>query len=173
MEIPMKQVIVACLAIVLLGSAACNPAWAWGGGGHGGGFGGGGGHYGGGGGFGGGGHYGGGYGWGGHYGGYGGGWGYGRGGYYGGYYGGIGIGIYGPGLGYYGSPYYSPYYAYPPAVVTVPVAPPVYIQQANPQPATQPQANYWHYCRNPEGYYPYVKECPDGWQQVAPQPSDR
>ena len=99
---------------------------------------------------GGGGGHGGGGGWGGHYGGghYGGGWGYGRGGYYGGY----------------------PYYPYPPVVSTVPVAPPVYIQQAAPQPVPQPQADYWHYCRNPEGYYPYVKECPGGWQQVAPTP---
>ena len=69
---------------------------------------------------GGGGWHGGGGGWGGHYGGghYGGGWGYGHGGYYGGF---------GLGLGYYGG---YPYYAYPPAVVTVPVAPPVDIQQA-------------------------------------------
>ena len=74
------------------------------------------------------------------------------------------------GLDFYGSPHYSPYYAYPPVVSTVPVAPPVYIQQAAPQPVPQPQADYWHYCRNPEGYYPYVKECPGGWQQVAPTP---
>ena len=38
------------------------------------------------------------------------------------------------------------------------------------QPATASQANYWHYCRSAEGYYPYVKECPDGWEQVAPTP---
>ena len=38
------------------------------------------------------------------------------------------------------------------------------------QPATESQANYWHYCRSAEGYYPYVKECPDGWEQVAPTP---
>jgi hypothetical protein len=59
----------------------------------------------------------------------------------------------------------------------VPTAPPVYIQQQQPQPqqqaAPQPQINYWHYCRNPEGYYPYVKKCPDGWLQVAPQPSSQ
>jgi len=105
---------------------------------------------------------------------HGGGWGYGDGGYYGrgccygGYYGGIGLGL-GYGLGgYYGS---YPYYAYPPVVSTVPVAPPAYIQQAAPQQLPpQPQANYWHYCRNPEGYYPYVKECPGGWQQVSPTP---
>jgi hypothetical protein len=98
---------------------------------------------------------------------YGGGWGYGR----GGYYGGIGLGLYGMGLGYGLGYYGSPYYAYPPIVNTVPVAPPVYIQQAAPQPLPpQPQANYWHYCRSPEGYYPYVKECPGGWQQVSPTP---
>ena len=141
----MKQITVACLVIVLIGSITSTSVWAHGGGGgHGGGCGG----------------------WGGHYGGghYGGGWGYGRGGYYGGI--GLGLGL-GYGLGYYGG---YPYYAYPPVVSTVPVAPPVYIQQAAPQPVPQPQANYWHYCRNPEGYYPYVKECPGGWQQVAPTP---
>lgn len=83
----------------------------------------------------------------------------------------------GYGLGMYGYPSYgfvpwygfTPGYAYPP-VVAVPSAPPVYIQQPQAiQP--QPQAdNYWHYCRNPEGYYPYVKSCPDGWLQVSPQP---
>jgi hypothetical protein len=35
---------------------------------------------------------------------------------------------------------------------------------------SQGSSNYWHYCRNPEGYYPYVKNCPNGWLQVAPQP---
>jgi hypothetical protein len=32
----------------------------------------------------------------------------------------------------------------------------------------QQQSSYWHFCRNPEGYYPYVKECPGGWMKVAP-----
>lgn len=97
------------------------------------------------------------------------GWGY-RGG---GFYGGI---VIGPGLGYgggwgWGWPYYPPYYAYPPAVVTVPVptSPPVYIEQGV-QPAPQDPANYWHYCSNPPGYYPTVQECPGGWQLVPPQP---
>ena len=137
----MKRLTTACLAIVLAGLMTISPVWAHGGGGHGGGFGGGGG-----------GHYGGGY-----YGGY-------RGGYYG------GIGIYGLGLGYYGWPYYSPYYAYPPAVVTVPASPPVYIEQGGGQPAPQSQSNYWYYCADAQAYYPYVKECPGGWQQVSPQP---
>ena len=95
---------------------------------------------------------------------------YGYGGYggYGGYsrygYGGYGFGGYG-----YGYPfYYPPTYAYPPTVV-VPATPPVYIQREQPQ-SVQPQTNYWHYCQNPEGYYPYVKSCPGGWLRVAPQP---
>jgi len=75
---------------------------------------------------------------------------------------------------YYGAPFYPfygyayPYYApvYPPAVVTVPAAPPTYVQQAPPAPVVQ--QNKWYYCTNPEGYYPYVKECPGGWQQVEP-----
>jgi len=74
--------------------------------------------------------------------------------------------------------YYYPYppYYYPavPVVVTPP-APPVYIEQGQ-----QPQqadgalpSNYWYYCQNPQGYYPYVKECQGGWQQVSPQPPAR
>lgn len=64
--------------------------------------------------------------------------------------------------------YYPPPLYYPPAVITVPAAPPpVYIEQAPAPPTAQ---NYWYYCANPEGYYPYVKECPGGWQKVAPQP---
>lgn len=57
-------------------------------------------------------------------------------------------------------------------MVTVPVMPPVYMeqQQGSGQPdAVESQINYWHYCRNPEGYYPYVKKCLDGWMQVVPR----
>ena len=119
--------------------------------------------HGGGGGHGGGGHMGGG---GGHFG-YGGGF---HGGYYGGYRGGLYFGLgfpyygYGYGYPYYGYPYAYPYYS--PAVVA---APQTYIQQ--PAPVTQQNpAGYWYYCNNPEGYYPYVKACPNGWQQVSPTP---
>lgn len=144
----MKQIKVACLVIVLIGSITSNSVWARGGGGHGGGFGGG--------------HYSGGH--------HGGGWGYGHGGYYNGI--GLGLGLLGLGygLGYYGGPYYSPYYAYPPTVVTIPVTPPVYIQQSPPVTQQYPPG-YWYYCNNPDGYYPYIKECPQGWQQVDPIPS--
>lgn len=66
--------------------------------------------------------------------------------------------------------YYPPYY--PPVVIERPA--PVYIEQAPPAVATPappaPQTNYWYYCSAAKGYYPYVKECPSGWQKVLPQP---
>lgn len=69
---------------------------------------------------------------------------------------------------YFSYPYY-PYYPYYPPVVTVPTEPPVYIERDPPQ-SQQLPSGYWYYCSNPEGYYPYVKECPSGWRQVDPIP---
>jgi hypothetical protein len=112
----------------------------------------------------------------------------GHGGYYGhgghgGYYGhsNVGVGVvidpfwFGFGPGYYARPYYyppyyySPYY-YPPAVVSAPAEPPVYIERGEAvEPAPQASPS-WYYCADPQGYYPYVKQCPGGWQAVAPQP---
>jgi hypothetical protein len=69
-------------------------------------------------------------------------------------------------------PDYSYGYSYPPApVIAVPAPPPVYIQQPQPLPSQPeaPSSYYWHYCREPEGYYPYVRKCPGGWLRVAPQ----
>ncbi len=47
------------------------------------------------------------------------------------------------------APYPDPYR---PPVVVVPPAP------------TPPQ--YWYYCTNPAGYYPYVAQCAVNWQRV-------
>lgn len=72
--------------------------------------------------------------------------------------------------------YYGPYpYYYPPAVVTVPSAPTVYVEQGEPQAApgssAAPQSQgYWYFCADSKTYYPYVKECPGGWQRVTPRP---
>lgn len=95
-------------------------------------------------------------------------WGHHGGGHFGFYFGAPFYPYYGYGYGFPAYPY--PYY--PPAVVTVPAAPQTYIQQAPAvqQAAPQNQSNFWHYCNNPEGYYPYVKECPSGWQLVEPTP---
>jgi hypothetical protein len=74
---------------------------------------------------------------------------------------------------YYPSPPYyyppPPYYYYPP-VVTVPSSPPVYIEKGGEEAGAPQESNYWHYCDNPRGYYPEVKECPGGWQRVSPRP---
>ena len=77
---------------------------------------------------------------------------------------------------HYPPPYYPRYY--PPVVVVQPPAPLVYIEQAPmpaaplppPAPAAAAPANYWYYCAAARAYYPYVGECPGGWQQVLPQP---
>ncbi len=94
---------------------------------------------------------------------------------------GIGVGLgwgYGWGWGW-GGPYYYPPYYYPPSYYppysygySVGVAPPVYVQRQDLEPAAPPPS-YWYYCRNPEGYYPSVKECSEGWIQVVPQPPDQ
>lgn len=58
---------------------------------------------------------------------------------------------------YYPAPVY-----YPPTIVQVPAAPAA--QQA-------PAPDYsWYYCPSAKGYYPYVRDCPGGWQRVSPTP---
>ncbi len=76
---------------------------------------------------------------------------------------------------YYYYPPYRPYYYQPvyyPAPVVVQQQPTVYIEQAAPQVQQQPAAGYWYYCADSRAYYPYVKDCPAGWQRVAPQPGN-
>ena len=65
-------------------------------------------------------------------------------------------------------PPYPPYYYYPP-VVAVPAAPPTYVEQGGAQAAPSQSSSYWYYCAESKTYYPYVKECPEGWQRVKPQ----
>jgi hypothetical protein len=68
----------------------------------------------------------------------------------------------------------------------VPTSPPQYIEQGQdgtlemdsggyvpqaPQQQAQPQQEaYWYHCTRPDGYYPYIKACPGGWQKVPAQP---
>jgi hypothetical protein len=73
---------------------------------------------------------------------------------------------------YFGYP--PPPYPYYPAPFVTQVAPPVYIEQ---YPVQQPQAQMasappssWYFCQSSSNYYPYVQECPEGWQLVSPQP---
>ncbi|MCL1886604.1 MAG: hypothetical protein FWG01_01520 [Betaproteobacteria bacterium] len=57
-----------------------------------------------------------------------------------------------------------PPYAYP---VVIPVEPATtyYIQRRADE---IPSPQYWYYCTQPQGYYPYVKECRGNWQKVIP-----
>lgn len=65
-------------------------------------------------------------------------------------------------------PYYYPPYPYVPPVVTVPSSPPTYVEREVRGPEAEPA--YWHFCRESNAYYPYVRECPGGWQRVSPLP---
>jgi hypothetical protein len=82
---------------------------------------------------------------------------------------GLGFGFGFPGY-YYPAPYYYPaYYPYPyspPTQVVVQQAP-VYTERQDVH-----ESGYWYYCGAARGYYPYVKECPGGWQKVSPQPQN-
>mgnify|MGYP001047157561 CR=1 FL=1 len=65
-----------------------------------------------------------------------------------------------------------------PAPQTVVVAPtaPVFIERAAAETEAPAQQVWWYWCTGAGAYYPYVKECPGGWQRVAPQtavPADR
>jgi len=100
---------------------------------------------------------------------------HGGGGYYrgGGYYHGsghivVGGGFwFGPGWGWgpgwWGSAGYPyPYYSYPPYVIQQ--QPSVYEMQT-PQ---RDEEYYWYFCPDSKNYYPYVKQCPNGWLKVVP-----
>ena len=80
----------------------------------------------------------------------------------------IGFGF---GFPYYAAPwYYYPPPAYYPAPVVIQQQPPVYVERQDAAPETQ---NYWYYCADSKTYYPYVKECPAGWQRVPATPAPR
>ena len=88
-------------------------------------------------------------------------------GFHGGHgWGGVGVSIeVGPYWWPYGYPYAYPY------VYPYTYSPPIYVQPSQPlsiQPPSSPPV--WYYCDNPEGYYPYVLQCPGGWRTVAPSP---
>lgn len=54
----------------------------------------------------------------------------------------------------------------PPVVVSRPA--PVYIEQ--PPVAVAPaRTGWWYFCDSAGAYHPYVRDCPGGWRQVAPQ----
>jgi hypothetical protein len=68
---------------------------------------------------------------------------------------------------YYNTPPAGPAYAAAPAYYNTPPAASSYYAPA----PTRPQGE-WYYCANAGSYYPYVRDCPGGWQRVPAQPPD-
>jgi hypothetical protein len=98
-----------------------------------------------------------------------------RGGFYGGF---------GPGFGFY-DPWYDPFWGprfgygygygygfygyYPPparVIVRERIPEPGYL----PPPDAPPPAQNWYRCDNPQGFYPYVRNCNGPWQSVPVTP---
>ena len=82
------------------------------------------------------------------------------------------------GFGVY-APLWTPppvYYAPPPVVVRQGyVQPPAnyapnYGPNYAPNSAPSEDYGYWYYCANPQGYYPYVRQCSGQWQTVPAMP---
>lgn len=46
-------------------------------------------------------------------------------------------------------------------------APPIYVAPT-PSVYIEQGSDYWYYCTDPAGYYPYIQSCPQGWLQVVP-----
>ena len=95
--------------------------------------------------------------------GHGGGWGY-----------GVGLGL-ALGLPLLWSGYYAPYaypapvYAYPAPAYAYPAPSAGYVEQGYAPAAPAPQQD-WYFCAGSNAYYPYVRECPGGWQRVPSVP---
>lgn len=64
------------------------------------------------------------------------------------------------------------WYFYPAPIYPYPtyVPPAIIVQQPPPVPSGLPPAQFWYYCDNPAGYYPYVAACNGPWRQVPATP---
>jgi hypothetical protein len=60
--------------------------------------------------------------------------------------------------------YPAPLYPYPTYV------PPAIIVQQPPVPHGPPPVQFWYFCDNPQGYYPYVAACNGPWREVPATP---
>jgi hypothetical protein len=76
----------------------------------------------------------------------------------------VGAPLWGPG---WWGPAYPSYPYHTPRTVIIRQQPETYSQQ----PQQAPKPAYWYFCTEPEGYYPYVKNCPKGWLKVVPTPT--
>ena len=74
-------------------------------------------------------------------------------------------------LGWYQPWHYAPpVYYYPAAPIVVrPPAPTTYVERSDVVPEGTAS---WYFCRQSNGYYPYVKQCPGGWERVPARPPE-
>jgi hypothetical protein len=72
------------------------------------------------------------------------------------------------GGGFVAAPAFWPWWNYPAyqLAAAYPAAPLYYIEQGD---ETAAPGGEWLYCTGANAYFPYVIECPGGWQRVAPQ----
>lgn len=83
--------------------------------------------------------------------------------------------------------YYEPQVTYVPSGPVPTVIQPYYAEQSYASPPAAPApppppggssvstlgmpgSHWWYFCQNPNGYYPYVRECQTGWEKVSPTP---
>ena len=58
-----------------------------------------------------------------------------------------------------------------PPVVVYSSRPAIYLPPAPSETAyASPTNQWWYYCAQPAGYYPYVNQCSTGWTKVTPRP---
>ena len=78
-----------------------------------------------------------------------------------------GPGWWGPGWGpgWWGPGWGPGWWGAPTTPLVVQQPPQQFIQQGPPP----QQQSFWYFCPNPQGYFPYIRECPTGWLQVVPQ----
>ena len=62
--------------------------------------------------------------------------------------------------------YVDPIYVAPP-LASIPPPPPGASQVSA---LGMPGSEWWYFCKDPNGYYPYVRECQSGWEKVSPTP---
>jgi hypothetical protein len=65
--------------------------------------------------------------------------------------------------------YPSPFLVPAPIVIPAPPPPVVYIERPVPFEEAAPPPGFWYWCGEPQGWYPQVVECPQGWLPVPPR----
>ena len=65
------------------------------------------------------------------------------------------------------------WYFYPAPIYPYPtyIPPAVVVQQPPPVPSGLPPTQFWYFCDNPQGYYPYVASCTVPWRAVPATPA--